>query len=37
VKVDQPEIPDTSGLGLPDLPDTDDALPKTPTVTVSLP
>jgi hypothetical protein len=37
VKVDQPEVPDTSGLGLPDLPDTGDVLPKTPTVTVSLP
>jgi hypothetical protein len=37
VKVDQPEAPDTSGLGLPDLPDTGDVLPKTPTVTVSLP
>jgi hypothetical protein len=33
VKVDQPDMPDTSGLGLPDLPDTDDVLPET----VSLP
>jgi hypothetical protein len=37
VKVDQPEVPEASGLGLPDLPDTGDVLRKTPTVTVSLP
>ncbi len=42
VTVDEPEVPDTSGLGLPDLPDTDDILPEAPTVslptlTVSLP
>jgi hypothetical protein len=37
VKVDEPEAPDTSGLGLPELPATGDVLPDTPTVTVSLP
>jgi hypothetical protein len=34
VKVDQPDVPDTSGLGLPDLPDTDGVLPETPTVSL---
>jgi hypothetical protein len=34
VKIDQPEVPGTSVLGLPDLPDTDGVLPETPTVSL---
>jgi hypothetical protein len=40
VTVENPDLPDTSGVGLPDLPDTDDVLPQIPTVsvpTVTLP
>jgi hypothetical protein len=38
VEVDQPDVPDTSGLGLPDVPDLPDAKVVLPgTATVSLP
>ncbi len=40
VTVENPDLPDTSGVGVPDLPDTDDVLAQVPTVsvpTVTLP
>jgi hypothetical protein len=40
VTVENPDLPDTSGVGVPDLPETNDVLPQIPTVsvlTVTLP